>query len=302
MTENNNIEISPRDRRLVKNYERELEKNPDKAIEKTMKSSHLRETQVRTIIGEHSKYPTPSAYKKSIQDSKAIGNIVADKFNEEYAGLLGSNDLILTVKGLEARGIDVKGMFVEFLQSITHDGITEHTGDTLIGLGKNIPLRKTFKQEADDMEQRARIKGYEKKIKVDETDIESERLTQHIVKVGAQRITGKEQSDDRDFNYGEENIKYNKEYEEMYDELMGLVLEESIPHNRAVLELKKKQFQLKWGFRIPQAEELRQLKAKRERAIAENEIIQNVVELETFLDGLSTEELIELDKEVNGVI
>jgi len=301
MTENNNIEISPRDKRLVNFYEDRLEKNPDKAIEKTKTHFNLGDTQVRTIIGEHSKYPTPSAYKKSIQDNKAIGNIVADEFNEEYAGLLGSNDLILTVKGLEARGIDVKGMFVDFIQDIEHDGITEHTSDTLMGLKKNIPLRISLKQEADDMEQRARKSMYEKKIKVAETDIESEELTQHMVKVGGQRIKGEEQSDDRDFNYGEESIKYTKDYEEQYNEMMTLVLE--APYiSKELLILKKKLHELKWGFRIPQAEELRQLKAKRERVIAENEAKQNIIELDKYLDGLSTEELIELDKEVDGVI
>jgi len=303
----NETEISPRNKKLIDFYESRLEIAPDTAFMKTQKKFRLGETQVRKITAKYSEYPKPSDYKKMVRDSEATGSLVADDvidkdFNEEYGGLLTSNDMVLTVKSAVAMGYDIKGMFAEFLQSIIHDNIKELTGDTLISLKKNIPLRKTLEQQVKEKEAEAKIKEAERKIMKNETEMLDLGISQHIAKVGAQRIIGDEQSDNTTFSDDEiKNIKYNEDYEEMYNEAMNLILEASVSNNKAVLDFKKKQFALKWAYRNKKAEEIRQLRAERERREAEREVNEEQ-ELEEILKGLSTEELAKLYNEQYGDI
>lgn len=301
----NETEIPAKYRKLIVFYEKKIEIDPDTAIIKTQKKFNLEKTQVRKIIAKYSKYTTPSAYKKMVRDSEAMGSLVADdaidkELNEKYSGLIDSKDLEVGVKSLELQGYDVKGMFTKFVQIVTHDDIKELTGDTIISLKKDIPLRKTLSQRVKERKGQAELMEAEKRIRIAETDIVGEGIAQHIVKAGAQRAMGDEQSNNASFNDDEiENIKYNEEYEEMYNEMMNLVLEASVSNNKAVLDFKKRQFKLKWAYRNKKAGELRQLRAERERRRAEMEVSEDQ-ELEEFLNGLSTTELKELYNEQCG--
>ncbi|MBA7589798.1 hypothetical protein ES708_31889 [subsurface metagenome] len=245
----NEIEIPAQYKKLITSYERELEKNPDEALEKTWRKFNYKgNSQVYTLVGKYSQ--TPSAYKKEkkmIHDNKALGSLVADdvidkEYNEGYGGVLTSNDMVLAVKALEKEGVDVKGMFAEFLRFIKHNRTTEMTGETLTLLERGTPMRKTLRQQAEDKKYEAKIMGYERKIKKTETEMVDEGISQYIAKAGAQRVMGDGQGDAPFTDDEIEFIKYNEDHKEMYNEAMNLFLEASISKSPAVINFKKKQF------------------------------------------------------------
>lgn len=304
----NEIEIPAQYKRLITFYEEGLRIDPDTAFIKTQKKFKLGKSQVRNITAKYSKWSTPSAYKKErkmIHDNKALGSLVADDvidkdYNEEYGGVLTSSDMVLGVKALEKEGIDVRGMFAEFIQFIKHNKTTEMTGETLTLLEQNIPMRKTLRKQVAEKKAEAEIKEAEKRIMKNETEMLDLEISQHIVKAGAHIIKGNEQSDYAPFSDDEiKNIKYNKDYEEMYNEAMNLILEASVSKNKAVIDFKKKHFMLKWFYRNKKAEELRQLRAEREKRKTEREVNEEQ-ELEEFLKNVSVADLEEIWNEECG--
>lgn len=296
--------IPTKDKGKINYYNKRLEIDPDTAIEKTREKFGYNSYQ--TVYNLANKYSqTPSDYKKSIQDNKALGSLVADnivdeKLNKEYDEILTS-DMILLIKSLKALGVDVKSLVAEILQYLYHNKIMELTSDTLISIEHNIPLRKTLKRQVEEKKAEAAIMKHDVEIKKLKTGMIDEEISQYIVKDGAIRIMGNGQSDDNDEI---KNIIYDEEYEEMYNEAMNIKLEASIPnYPAAIIEFKKLQFKLKWGFRIEKTVEIGQLKAEKEARIrdkkrkeAELELDNTEQELEEYLNSLPIEDLVKINK------
>ena len=63
----------------------------------------------------------------------------------------------------------------------------------------------------------------------------------------------------------------NKEFDEMWSEMSNLYLESTILHNPNVFAFKKRQFLLKWSYRLAKTREIKQLRAERKQEYNEGE-------------------------------
>ena len=302
----NEMEIPPKYKKLIDYYNKRLEIDPDSAIEKTRKKYSKGESRMYELAKQYSQ--TPSEYKKSVQDSKATALIIVDEeLNKGYEGIL-TPDMALLIKSLKVRGIDVKSMVAEILQYLYRNKIGGLDGNTLLAIERNIPMKKTLKQEAEDVKYEAAIMKNKAEIRRLQTDIIGEEGAQYITKTGVQILKGDNQSDGNIYSSdGADNIIYDKDFEEMYNELTGIVLEASLPNiNREYIEFRKTEFKLKWGFRMEKAKEIKQIKAKREaqlRANRERNIIEVDAEqeLEELLEKPMSEIIEIYRREVDGI-
>lgn len=309
----NEIEIPAQYKKLITFYNKRLEIDPDEALEKTrVKFGYKSNSQVYTLVGKYSQ--KPSDYKKErkmIHDSKAEGHLVADsvdkEFNKKHGGLIAIKDIELLVRDLELQGIDVMGIFVDFIRYTKHNDVRESTEDVLIDMAHNIPLRKSLRQQVVDRKAEADIIESERKIEMAKSDIMGEFPVQHY---HAQSRRVIEEGEYPIGTESEGSLHYNEDYKEMINDYNNIAfyLQNPDADKRRGAQLIQS-FIIKWkGFRLPQIEEIRQIQTRRERGFGiEKE--RNIIDVEIdedqalveFLEGMSIEDLRKVHNEECGI-
>lgn len=300
MIEENNIEITPRDKKLVNFYEGKLASDPDKAIEKTMKHYNLGKTQVRNIVNKFSQYPTPTVYKNMLKDIEATSSIVADEIisdtiNDDLGGVISSGEVESLVKALEQRGLDVKDYVGKSLQFAYHNDIKEATEDNLKRLSKDVPLGKTLKQQVIEEKAKAEIMEAQKRQKLAESSILEEDSVQHIIKETGEliKVGGIQTS--------EEDRYYDDNYEEMFNDFMSVYFHLKNPSsNRYYSAQLIERFGMKWAFKRAQILEIKNLRAEKEYRESERDNKKTKQkELEHYTEYLHSLPIEDLHKIVN---
>ncbi|KKN19007.1 hypothetical protein LCGC14_0949940 [marine sediment metagenome] len=143
-------------------------------------------------------------------------------------------------------------------------------------------------QRAETEKKKAEIMKAKNEMYDMETDKYDTEFAQIIAKDGLQRAKNEEQIDGIHSNEEViENPYFNKEFDEMWSEMSNLYLESTILHNPNVFAFKKRQFLLKWSYRLAKTREIKQLRAERKQEYNEGE--QEI--LEQRLRRLPTEAL-----------
>ena len=143
-------------------------------------------------------------------------------------------------------------------------------------------------QRAETEKKKAEIMKAKNEMYDMETDKYDTEFAQIIAKDGLQRAKNEEQIDGIHSNEEViENPYFNKEFDEMWSEMSNLYLESTILHNPNVFAFKKRQFLLKWSYRLAKTREIKQLRVERKQEYNEGE--QEI--LEQRLRRLPTEAL-----------